>query len=44
MGSTTVSPIRNMTNEYYLEQPNSMLELKLVMILDENPRYINALV
>ena len=40
---TTVSFIRYMTHEFCIKQPMQRIELKLNMVIDENPHLINAL-
>ena len=32
-----------MAYEYYIKQPTQMVELKLYMLIDKNPRLINTL-
>ena len=39
----TVSSIRYMIFEFYIKQPVQICELKLNMMIDENPHLINAL-
>ena len=39
----TISDRRNMTYKYYLNQPISMCEIKINMIIAKNPQLINSL-
>ena len=43
MNITFISDLRNMTYEHYLQQPKSMLEWKLNVILAKNPQLIKSL-
>ena len=43
MRITTISNKRYMTHDFYNKQPMQIFELKLSMIIDENPHLINAL-
>ena len=43
MNLTFLSDLRNMTYEHYLNQPKSMLEWKLNVILAKNPEPIKIL-
>ena len=39
----TISCMCNMSYKYYINQPMSMLERRINMIIDKNPQLINAL-
>ena len=43
MNITFISDLRKMTIEHYFNQPKSMLELKLNVILAKNPEHIKIL-
>ena len=43
MNITTISKKRYMTYEFRHKQPMQMVEMKLNVILDENPHLINSL-
>ena len=43
MNITFISHLRNMTYEHYLQQPKSMLEWKLNVLLAKNPQLIKSL-
>ena len=43
MNITFISYLRNMRHEHYLQQPKSMLEWKLNVILAKNPKLLKIL-
>ena len=43
MNITFISDLRNMTYEYYLQQPKTMLEWKLNAIVAKNPELLKSL-
>ena len=40
MNITLISDLKNLTYEHYLNQPNTMLEWKLIAIIAKNPELI----
>ena len=40
---TTIRNKRHMTYEFYIKQPMETVELRLILILDENPQLITSL-